>query len=955
MASKAENSSCNDYEAKCWSQDSGEPAANGSASTQASLATGQADQVRNIPDAVYRLRDLLVEEYVSATVDMGEGMVEEGLNEPSVSDVQVKLIILSRPELRDQFSEAGFDSIGDVWRVEHVFTQAASSLKNMSLESLFDLDKEQMLEFSSVGRTYRILVVASAGCGKTFALTKVAPLKWAQNEMWTSFDLVVARKLRDEEVRKATNICSLLGVEEQGEFTSDERKSIDGFVRQQAQRVCLILDGLDEIRLSECSGFVRGIINGSKVKGLRLVVTSRPCIELLSLCGQKQFDRRVELVGFRQEDVEEYIKKVLTSAEEASALVTAVRRDQNLASMMATPFLAMQTCKIFHCRKRTLPHCLSDIFEMMTIQVAERHTGESYKNWNAIPARVRSLILDLGKFSFSMLNKQQLIFTDADLEARSIAREAKSLGLLVLADNSSRDKDRLWMFSHLTLQESLAARYVAVHKTTTLAHVVHLVESLGPKTSHLRTFWMLLTAQLDAEKADCLINGLLTRVKSEERDGQNWDGESEGLTNTAALETFPLDMLDHLSAGLNCEEIHRLSEELLSDQIDGRSGKQYVENRSRYGPSSSGEQFLSTMLLAWVERCPDATPATLATALRRMGKEVLAQSLTANKPDKPPLLNIPFHNAITRDHHCNLYLSLLCYAEYSHHHGNDTHPMSSIACALQWMCVRINGTYHPALTRAYDVAINVHNSSVRSVHIGYLKPGRPVSLPASLLKCSNITHFSIFDCSLPWQEITTVIKSSHLQLEKIRVDFCDFSDASNSSVASHPVHTQPAQATSSGEVTTSEQVPSIPALLLANALADVPRLQVFTLKKCGGIDEECLRMICTALHSASHLSELRICQPYLAHCINVLTENLHTAWPCMTMLDIGDYWEPLQQGSLTDDDVTAFLHAVNSHTSLQKLTIVANHTDLAPVDACKRLYSSSSYRSSLNTYLSLEQ
>eukprot|EP00117_Sycon_ciliatum_P003089 scpid74573/ scgid8032/ Nucleotide-binding oligomerization domain-containing protein 2; Caspase recruitment domain-containing protein 15 len=411
---------------------------------------------------------------------MGEGMVDEGLSEPSVSDVQVQLIILSRPELRQEFADASFDSTGDMWRVEHVFTKAADSLENISIESLFDLDNEQMLEFSSGGRTYRILAVASAGCGKTFVFTRVAPLKWARNEMWTSFDLVIARKLRNEEVRKAKNICALLGVEERGEFTSEERKSIDDFVRRQAHRVCIVLDGLDEIRFGDCSGFVQDIINGSKVKGLRLVVTSRPCVELLSLSDKKQFDRRVELVGFRQEDVEEYIGKVLRSVDEASLLVKEVREDQHLASMMATPFLAMQTCKIFHCRKRTLPHCLSDIFEMMTIQIAERHTGESYKNWNAIPARVRSLILDLGKFSFSMLRKQQLIFTDADLEARSIAREAKSLGLLVLADNSSRDKDRLWMFSHLTLQESLAARYVAVHKTTTLAHVVHLVESLGP-------------------------------------------------------------------------------------------------------------------------------------------------------------------------------------------------------------------------------------------------------------------------------------------------------------------------------------------------------------------------------------------------------------------------------------------------------------------------------------------
>ena len=128
-------------------------------------------QENRIPKAVRRLRGLLVEQYVGATVDMGEGMVDEGLSEPSVSDVQVQLIILPRPELQQEFRNTSFDTAGDIWRVELVFTKAASSLKNISLESIFNLSDEQKLEFTSGGRTCRILAVASAGCGKTFVFT----------------------------------------------------------------------------------------------------------------------------------------------------------------------------------------------------------------------------------------------------------------------------------------------------------------------------------------------------------------------------------------------------------------------------------------------------------------------------------------------------------------------------------------------------------------------------------------------------------------------------------------------------------------------------------------------------------------------------------------------------------------------------------------------------------------
>eukprot|EP00117_Sycon_ciliatum_P006317 scpid95265/ scgid9909/ len=323
--------SCNTAEASCTGQnsarlgDSTEPG-------RVSHAARSGDE-RNIPEAVQRLRDSLIEQFIRATVDLDEGMVDECVAEPSVSDVHVQLIILSRPDLRQEFENTGFDSSCDMWRVEHVFTKAAGSLEHIQLESLFDMSGQQEIQLSIAGRTYRILVVASAGCGKTFVFTKVAPLKWARKELWTEFDLLVTRKLRSKEVREATSVCSLLGIGECEMFDSDECKSIVNFVRRQASRVCLVLDGLDEIQLSECSEFVRNVINGKCLPGLRLVVTSRPCVQVLRVCGRKQFDKRVELVGFRQQDVETYIRKVLRSPEEASALVTAVRDDQGLASM----------------------------------------------------------------------------------------------------------------------------------------------------------------------------------------------------------------------------------------------------------------------------------------------------------------------------------------------------------------------------------------------------------------------------------------------------------------------------------------------------------------------------------------------------------------------------------------------------------------------------------------------
>ncbi|XP_065194440.1 uncharacterized protein LOC135825748 [Sycon ciliatum] len=892
----------------------------------------------SLPEAVRRLKDLLVHRYRGATADLGEGMVDSGVAEPGVADVHVNLIILSRPDLRQEFENPRFDSSEDMWRVEHVFTRAAESLENISLENLFNLEERQEVVFCSGGRTYRILVVASAGCGKTFVFTKVAPYKWAMKEMWNQFDLVLSRKLRHKEVRKAKSVCALFGVEELGEFSGEERRVIDDFVRQNPHRVCVLLDGLDETRVSECSGFVCGVINGEQLDGIRLVVTSRPCVDVLSLSSKKQFDRRVELVGFRQDDVEDYIGKVLKAPEEAAALVAAVRDDPHLGSMMATPFLAMQTCKLFHCRNGTLPRCITDIFDMMIIQVAERHTGEVYASWSEIPSAVRDLVLDLGAVAFSMLEKQRLIFTDADLVQHSIATEAKALGLLVLADTTTREDSKLWMFSHLTMQESLSARYVGVRRATSLRRVVQDVKALGPTTGHLRTFWMLLTAQLDVEKAECLINGLLTR---EHVASYSWanrkyvesrldsDNEDDDLLHSSATQVFPLDMLEALCCDLNDHDVRRLSEELLFEALDGGSGSRLVEKRCKNGRLASNEEFLKTLLLTWVEICPDSTRTSIATALNYMGKSDLAATITAFTLVDLPSALPHYHKKIAFVDRSRLDLSVLCYAEYARHHGNSSdYCISSIAAALESNFAQIDFGGHPAIVRAYNLALAQHPSSVHRLDIDF-QPDSPCSLIDGLPQLTAIADLEVGSCTCAWQweKITSIITSSKHNMRNVFMRRCHLGV---STVPSDPVSPQLAQDTSTGSVSTSRDGGHSPASLLADALADVPHLQSLELLNCSHFKSDDVQLIYEALGNSHHLLKLRFSEPLQSHFLPTLACNLSSKWNALRELQVS----LIVVDPLAAEQLSMLLHAISEHKSLITLLLsVYEDTDVSKYSA----------------------
>eukprot|EP00117_Sycon_ciliatum_P003164 scpid63091/ scgid8076/ len=551
----------------------------------------------------------------------------------------------------------------------------------------------------------------------------------------------------------------------------------------------------------------------------------------------------------------------------------------------------------------------------MTIQVAERHSGESYKNWNEIPASIQDLILELGRFAFTMLNRQQLIFTHVDLQMHSIAQEAKSLGLLVLADTTSSDDGRLWMFSHLTLQESLAARYVATRKATTLPQVVRLVEYLGPESSHLRTFWMLLTARLDEEKADCLINGLLTRARASVTTTPAYIDSSDSDSHMPTGHQFPLDVVDCLSTRLNDHDMRRLAEELLSEKLGGRSGERLVERRCKHGCRASGEEFLTALLLAWVELCPESTHATLATGLRGMGKDGLAEALTATATSlaqSKPQMSL-YHRAVDKSLSAavNLDLAILCYSEHSRHRGNSCHSMPSLAAVFQCTQAKILCSVHPAVTRAYDAAIGAHADSVSSVYIsGFMLHAELQRMPESLIRCQSITALHFQSCEgFSWQ-IFAMVKGSCLCLRQFRLVDCNLADRASPALV---VNRRLRPAIS---IRTSHQQP---AQHMVEAIADLPHLREFWLLQCRGVNDIALQTICLALRCMPHLAHVHIDCRFEEESLAILLANLTTrAWPELKVLKMSE--ESMQRMSTAEG--CSFMKAVEGHPSLHHLAIM---------------------------------
>ena len=581
--------------------------------------------------------------------------------------------------------------------------------------------------------SFRILLVASGGCGKTTLMTKYCPLQWALGLLWNEeFDFVIAREFRYDKTRRIGGVGDLLGGwSSLGIEIPEDRQRIVDYVEDNPHRVCLILDGLDESKLSKCDEFLQKVVRGEELCGIRLVVTSRPCPDVFTLSESHPFDRRVELVGFLPGDIPEFIDRMLgDESEKCGKLKKRISEDTYLASIMCTPYFATAICDLLKWRDK-IPKCISDVFELMVLRSAESRDGKFYEKWEHLPVRFRQTVLELGRFAFCMLVKQCLVFNVDDLVRCGVSEEAQLLGFLVVCESDVSDdgsvSERQWRFSHLTLQEYFAALFVALSSHMFPGKVARLVEVLGPRSGHLSTFWQLLAGHLDH---DC-VNSLLHGILEVEQCPKSEDVESV-LLNFRAI---PVGIENALCEVLSRANMEGLAEELLSGKVEG-TGVVAVENALDQRCKSSNKDFLKTLFDIWTGCTPEADVEVLLNIVKKLNASAAAicQELLSSSPagkckseggmkeeegTKVTECKSEKEESWVEKHRREL-LCFRCFMEHAQHAGDvnvKTLTMPSISLYLQKSFVDITDSYSPLDLLAVSYVVRSHHNDVSNLRV----------------------------------------------------------------------------------------------------------------------------------------------------------------------------------------------------------------------------------------------
>ena len=330
-----------------------------------------------------------------------------------------------------------------------------------------------------------------AGIGKTTLANEIC-LRWARDEFLSEdFDAVVLIPLRCVQQRSLEEVM----IECIGEEAYQQLKKSAG------SRCLIILEGLDEMaadRQKSDQFFVRLIKDCTVLEEATVMITSRP-----HASDKLNADRRVEVIGFGTEQIEEFIKRSFPNDENSVSEFTRQLNDYpHLKSLCYAPINLLMIVDIFQCSQNsTLPSRLTELYKLFVVMILQREARKEDKKCSGvsltaanseslkkmlpgIPMHAIGTIFLLCRLSFcgffdwhvdmkeenefgdeKKWKDPKIIFTKEDLIQCGIevTSHFDGFGLLkgthiheVPSDTSS------YNFSHLSIQEFLSSLYISL-------------------------------------------------------------------------------------------------------------------------------------------------------------------------------------------------------------------------------------------------------------------------------------------------------------------------------------------------------------------------------------------------------------------------------------------------------------------------------------------------------------
>ena len=335
---------------------------------------------------------------------------------------------------------------------------------------------DQIAQLEDGSEPKGILIDGAPGIGKSTFSWKLCR-KWGKGKILQQYQLLVMLRLRDNRVRRATDVLHLFRHPDMG----TQEAAAKEIVRRRGKGLLLLLEGFDELPAdlrSEDSLFMR-IITGVELPEATVMITSRPSASglLLATC-RDDISQHIEIIGFTPDDVQCYIR---TAFEDNPSLQSGLQEYlscyPHMKSMMYVPLNCAIVTQVYKnsIKDRFIPKTMSGLYIPKTMSdlytslvrslllcYLHEHPVHGRKVWrlrsfSELPHDVFHQLRELGRIAHEgIVQGQQVIFSD-------LPSDFDGLGLMQSMNELYVDEGSTVSFSffHLTLQEFLAALHLS--------------------------------------------------------------------------------------------------------------------------------------------------------------------------------------------------------------------------------------------------------------------------------------------------------------------------------------------------------------------------------------------------------------------------------------------------------------------------------------------------------------